>query len=312
MNNTKTKTEELLKFATDYNKILVDTVLPGLKPFENERKFKQKLAIISSIFFTVVAIIIFIFVPGRAGAELGTLSLVLAATIWAEIKKRFENKLKKTVMPHLMQAFPGFQWQDSPTITSGEVIGIHMFSNALNADKTYDDAFCGKFQEVDIDITECSYSTGGKHKITIFSGAIIRLKMNKNFKGITIVRPKNCYQGCKDLERLKLEEVKLEDVEFCKNYRVFSTDQIEARYLLTTSFMDRFKNMKFSFNSDSAYCVFCNKYVYIAPETTLDLFNLFELNSPVSDRKQFDVMFNQIYSILRLVEHFKLTQKTGL
>ena len=136
--------------------------------------------------------------------------------------------------------------------------------------------------------------------------------MNKNFKGITIVRQKTRYQGCKDLERIGLQEVKLEDIEFCKNYRVYSNDQIEARYLLTTSFMDRFKNMKFAFKADCAYCVFFNKFVYIAPETNLDLFDLFSLNTPVNDRKQFDTMFNQIYSILQLVEHFKLTQNTGL
>jgi len=89
-------------------------------------------------------------------------------------------------------------------------------------------------------------------------------------------------------------------------------DQIESRYLLTTSFMERFKNMKFSFFAQDAYCQFCGKFVYIAPSTNLDLFNLFNLNTPVSDRKQFNIMFNQIYSILKLVEHYKLNQKTGL
>lgn len=37
------------------------------------------------------------------------------------------------------------------------------------------------------------------------------------------------------------EEVKLEDVEFSKQFFVDSNDQVEARFLLTTAFMERFK-----------------------------------------------------------------------
>jgi len=56
--------------------------------------------------------------------------------------------------------------------------------------------------------------------------------MNKNFKGITIVRPKNSYMNCTYLKRLNLEEVPLEDIEFCKIYRVFSngSDRIKVSF----------------------------------------------------------------------------------
>ena len=99
----------------------------------------------------------------------------------------------------------------------------------------------------------------------IFKDSIISLRINKNFKGIAIVRPKNSYMNCADLKRLNLEEVRLENIEFCKNYRVFSMDQIESRYLLTTSFMERFKNIKFSFFGTGCVlhilwkiCLYCN------------------------------------------------------
>lgn len=311
-NGNSPRIPEILQFAQAYNQILVETVIPELEPFDKERRFKLKLAMTASFFFTIAGIALLCLVHEKSGAELAGLSFSMAVGVWEAIKKKFEKKLKKLVMPKLMKAFPGFYWQTSQTIETQEINSIRIFANSINSEKTYDDAFCGKFSDVDIDITECSFSTSGKHKIKIFKGAIIRLRMNKNFQGITIVRPKNSYMNCSDLKRLNLEEVKLEDIEFCKTYRVFSTDQIEARYLLTTSFMERFKNMNFSFFAPNAYCVFCGKFVYIAPSTDLDLFNLFSLKTPVTERKPFDIMFNQIYSILQLIEHFKLNQKMGL
>lgn len=43
------------------------------------------------------------------------------------------------------------------------------------------------------------------------------------------------------------ERVKLEDVSFERQFEVFSDNQIEARYLLTTAFMERMSEVKKAF-----------------------------------------------------------------
>ena len=62
--------------------------------------------------------------------------------------------------------------------------------------------------------------------------------MNKNFSGQTIVVPKYINYNARNNE-----EVILEDTNFRKLNNVYSTDQIEARYLLTPSFMERIKSI---------------------------------------------------------------------
>ena len=79
---------------------------------------------------------------------------------------------------------------------------------------------------------------------TAYKGILITLTMNKNFSGETIVKKDNGLLGrwfsrkyIKTIEGL--ENIKLEDPVFEKKFEVYSNDQIEARYLLSTSFMAR-------------------------------------------------------------------------
>ena len=43
------------------------------------------------------------------------------------------------------------------------------------------------------------------------------------------------------------QKIVLEDIEFEKRFDTYSTNQVEARYLLTTLFMKRFENLKTPF-----------------------------------------------------------------
>ena len=83
--------------------------------------------------------------------------------------------------------------------------------------------------------------------------------MNKSFNGKTIVR--------KDIGLIgnwfrktftSLENVKLEDPTFEKRFEVFSDDQIEARYLLTVTFMERLTQLAETFGGKTIQCCFFN------------------------------------------------------
>ena len=49
----------------------------------------------------------------------------------------------------------------------------------------------------------------------------------------------------------KLNEIKLDDEEFNKFYRAYSSDEVEVRYLITNSFMEWFKNLQTAFGKKS-------------------------------------------------------------
>lgn len=297
-------------FTNDYLERLHKDILPLLKQYDPERKQRLILAILCGAVCWVAALLVFFLVEGNTGNIVAGL-IALGGFIWYTIKKQFEKKIKRTVMPVLMKAVPDFYWQLEPPIPEDDIIDSKIFPLAKESTKTYDDAFLGKYRGVEISIAESKLIS---NKRNVFSGAIIRIRMNKDFEGMTIIRPKKEVEvkDVKDLKKSKFQKVDLEDIEFNKTYDVYSTDQIEARYLLTTAFLERFRNINMAFDTKVAYCSFYGKYVYIAPYCKKDLFSICSLIKNVDDEAQFVKLFNEFTSVLALVDHFKLDKKLGL
>ena len=214
-----------------------------------------------------------------------------------------------------MRAIPGFYWQQTPPVKEDEINECKIIGHSEKCRKKFDDCFIGDYRKVPVAITECDYEIGGgNNSTTVFQGVVIKIKMNKNFEGTTLIRAKKAYnRDKKDLiKKAGLSEVKLEDSEFNKIYQVFATDQVESRYLITTAFMERVKRIQLAFNAKHISCSFHNDSVYIAPHTGKDLFSLCSLIKPVDNQEQFIVLFEEFVSILELVDHFKLDKKLGL
>ena len=70
---------------------------------------------------------------------------------------------------------------------------------------------------------------------TIFSGLLFIADFNKHFAGRTLVMP----GAANFLNKLFGSHVALEDPRFNQLFRVTATDQVEARYILTPSMMER-------------------------------------------------------------------------
>ena len=201
-----------------------------------------------------------------------------------------------------------------------------------------DDVIIGTYKGVNILINECRLvNTYGKNPTTIFAGLILKIPTNKEFKGKTFIGPR-WY-----IKRLwKFEPVKLESVDLIKNYEVYSTDQIEARYLLTPSFIERMLSVVELFNkvrtkqSDAAniernndferqcegFCVgFIGGYIYIFIPNEENLFDVsFDIPLFGADKQNFTLLneskyydiYNQLSAILGIIDYLKLDKNLGL
>lgn len=314
-NGEQEKEYSIEQFQKDYSQLVEEKVVPILLDYENERKTRLKWAIIIVTVLSIIGVILLFCVEERSGVKLALFFISGAVAIWQLIKKNFENKIKPLIMPTLMKAIPGFYWKLTPPVTQDEISESKIIPFTDRAHATFDDCFLGEYRNVNIAISECEYTiSSGKSTSYIFTGIVIRIDMNKNFDGCTVIRPRNPHYRDKhdDLKRANLSEVKLEDPEFADKYIVYSTDQIEARYLITTSFMERFKAVEEAFGAQYTYCSFYGDSVYIAPDTAEDMFSLCSLTSPIYNTEQFETLFNEFASVLELVDHFKLDKKLGL
>jgi len=94
-------------------------------------------------------------------------------------------------------------------------------------------------------------SKGNKSWHTTFKGLFMTAEFNKHFNGKTIILPDRAEQIFGSLignwmqsnNFSQRELVKMDDPEFEKHFVVYGTDQIEARYLLTHSMMQRLLNL---------------------------------------------------------------------
>ena len=92
---------------------------------------------------------------------------------------------------------------------------------------------------------------------------------------------------------------------------VNSTDQIEARYLLTTAFIERFLNIKTAFKAKYIRAEFSDEKLTLLIGTEKDLFSMGNLSQKIAF-DTFAELFEELYSVLELIDTLKLNQKTGL
>ena len=108
------------------------------------------------------------------------------------------------------------------------------------------------------------------------------------------------------------EKVNLEDVNFQKKYIVETDNQIEARYLLTPSFIERFNNLKNVFNSKDVRCYAENDSITFIIGTNHDIFEIGDIYHSITDGKQIEQFYKEMTAIIEMIDYFKLDERTGL
>ena len=311
------------QFRTNFTKTFHNSVIPALKPFEAERiKARNKANLLSCIFATIAVIVMLVLLLSDRQSEVfissackvlffGTiLSCAIIVGVRRFIQKGFEFQIKEKIMPIALSAFGDFKWTMNEIISKYELKDSKIISHFENMD--VDDNFIGSYKNIPINISEMHLyyktkdSKGRTQTHTAFKGVAIKLEIPKHFKSHTIIKPKVLVNSG------PYEEVKLEDTEFSKKFHVRSQDQVEARYLITTAFMERFKNIQHAFEAKTISCSFKDNTLLLAIPVKKDLFSLGDLNKPVTDTQQYEIFLKELISIFELIEELKLYQNTGL
>lgn len=143
-----------------------------------------------------------------------------------------------------------------------------------------------------------------------FRGVIVKFDMNKEFEGHTFILEKDNPENKLAVLDSKYEQVKLEDIEFMNQYCVYSQNQIEARYLLTTAFLERLKKIKEIYNAKYIRAAFKNNQIIILIHTGHDMFQM--AGKTKLSKESFVQLFNEICSVLDIIDVLKLNRKLGL
>ncbi len=139
--------------------------------------------------------------------------------------------------------------------------------------------------------------------VTVFRGQCLIVKFMKEFKGVTkVYRDMGMLNFFAKLGQLgKGEKVKLEDPVFEKAFEVFSTDQIEARFILTPDFMERLLGLERTFKGKQVRCAFAGGEMFLCCEGK-NLLEAGSMNRKMDDLDRVREMLQDFAAIFLLID----------
>ncbi|WP_372869936.1 DUF3137 domain-containing protein [Shewanella sp.] len=301
-------------------------IAPLCRKFENQRlgalkQARKRLYLGAAIY---LGLLLLAFPMMRTNADFAPfiwmLAIMFAFAVWhigSRPLRQYSGAVRAEIYPRIFRFFgPDF------VFCKGQDMGLRHFKNASilpSYDKArFDDGILGSYRGVEIVINEIHLLKEVRDKdnrtkqITAFKGLTISLSSHKPFKGHTVViRARGAITNFFSDSHSGLERVRLEDPRFEKQFDVFSTDQIEARVLLTTAFMERMLELAGFFQS-RIQCAFYQDRLLITLESSKNRFE----QASIFDGATFEYEFSQIHAEMKqlfaIIELLKLNEYTGL
>lgn len=232
------------------------------------------------------------------------LVLALIVVNWIIINKaskRFVDDFRSTVLPLFVDYFG-----KSFKVESGRQIAADLLEASLIVDpgdrQEVSFQIKGSWRKVPIDIYHIkNWKNNPKSKeqpCLVFDGIFITLPVRRVFKGTTLVLTD---QG--SLKRIfsRYEHTSFESVEFEKGFDVFTTDKIEARYLLPPDVMARLMDMKNSYGG-SIQCAFTDQHLYVTLAGGRGWLLPRGVDFSVLDTKDMQSILRQMHDIFSLID----------
>lgn len=171
---------------------------------------------------------------------------------------------------------------------------------------TYDDCISGIFEKTQFSVAETKLRLyGGKIDITIFKGVCIDIPMKIPVSGYTLLYNTKIPQKVP-----ALKQVSLENGSFCKNYQIYSDNQIDARILLTPVFMEKLNNLKKAFHNKRIDVAFFGNHAVFVVRTWKNLFESYSLFRKVTNIKTYEKFYDEIKAIYDMMKILSIDNKS--
>lgn len=261
---------------------------PALEPMEKYRiEMVQKIK--NNLFFAIIcSLLIVLGAMSKQPILIFILSipafcfLGFAYQTFSKMLSLLTNQFKNQILPELLSfLFDDIEYIAGQRIAKSVLEKSMLFPNQI-AIATGEDFMQFKLGETMIMF--CETTVLSNRKRVVFNGIFISASFNKNFISKTFVLPSKLstfYHRIKKQLLYDFQRVKLEDMEFSKEFIVLSADQVEARYILSPSLMQRIldykrktkKGISFSFVDNHLYCAIPN-YIDLFETTLFEPFDL--------------------------------------
>jgi hypothetical protein len=304
------------KGFSEHFKKHIQPILGGLETqrIEQYKKFKRRLpfGIILAAIALIGGISLNIAIEEENGffIQLG-LAGSAAVMAWAYIPVfKYKEEVKSKFLPAICSFYGNISYKLNGTSDIENQLRRKILPDYSTA--TWEDFIEGEHQGVKFHMHETTLSTkndkGQSHRV--FSGLILKFEFPKAFHGRTILLKDggtfgNFLTG-KDFNGLA--HIALEDPEFEKLFQVFGSDQIEARVLLTTAFMERILKLATlrSKNGGQVQAIFQEKELVLAIRSDQNLFEPGSIRESALNMADLHLFLDQMNEVFELIKVLKL------
>ncbi|MHC4645971.1 MAG: DUF3137 domain-containing protein [Planctomycetota bacterium] len=278
-----------MKTLDDLKRFYETTLAADLNALENKRRaILRKLAYVGAC-IAIPPVIFLLFSGLGSGSFLPAMIFppVIAVVIFAFVahflSKGYVIEFKSAIIQKILRFIDeNLSYYPNRCIPRSTFMASEIFKTRPNRYKG-DDYVTGKVDATQIEFSElrAEYESGtGKNKSrrTVFKGLFFNADFNKHFTCRVVVLPdtaEKLFGGFgKILQSWNLTRdqlIKLEDPEFERYFAVYGNDQIQTRYVLSTSLMARIVDFKKKTNR-KIYLSFVGSRVFVAVSYTKNLF----------------------------------------
>ena len=164
--------------------------------------------------------------------------------------------------------------------------------------KQIEDKISGKEGPSSFSLHELHLVSGGRSKATKFQGQILSVDCSRECKGETVVL-RNSFISPSHIDET-LKKVGLIDSKFNSIFNVYSTDQVEARYLLPPDFMQLLIDLETSVDGRKLRFGFSRSKLLIAIETE-DRYEMGSIFSPLSAPERNRKVIRELGAITKII-----------
>ena len=317
--------EESETFEVGFKKHYQEHLLPLVRSYEIDRvaalkksQFNKRKAIPFMVLMPIISL--FLMYISEFDPDLFEpliwLNIGVYSALFAYIRrslKKYTSSIKSQIFPKILTFLGNFEYlSENKEIKLDEYKKYDIIPQYSRS--SCEDYIKGDYKSVNIELFEARLERRRRRGYHIvFSGLIIKLSVNKNFNGKTLIKTDKGSVGNWFSQAFnEFPRVYLEDPEFERIFEVFSEDQIEARYLLTTSFMERLIEVRKTFKSDKMQCSFLDQSLLMLLPIDKDMFEPGPINEPedfIDDSKN---LLKEMHSIFNICDTLKLDINTGL
>ena len=316
-----------MKSVSELTDFYYKVLFPTLKKLEEDRKhIRYRIILVGSIYTFIVAMILLslkniLFENLNFLAFIGIAYIGVGAFIYKFLTKDYTAEFKdKVIEPLILEIDRNLNYASALHVSQHLFQESQLFTSKPDR-MSGNDFVNGEIDKVKIQFSDIHAekrhkdSKGRESWSTIFKGLFIVSEFNKHFHGKTIVLPDSAQRSFGNLiggwlqsNNVNRDElVKMDDVEFEKEFVVYSTDQIEARYILSHSLMKRLLTFK-KRSKHPVYISFIGESIHMAIEYNKDLFEPSVFHS-LLDYKIAMEYVQTLHLAISIIDELKLNEK---